>query len=185
MRPGWLSASVASLTASLLWGVSSLPGCTMPTSSHDAGTTTIPVAGDSGTLGRSVTGTGCGKDPTTGVTLCTGTDTCPGVTVDPSVYPECGFYISGAVAYLACLCSGYLCPLGQPATCNEAAALLESSNEGSVCGEASNNQCTALSSGTGATGSDGGSDTGSGSGCDKACEAMCAGEPDCITLCNC
>jgi hypothetical protein len=135
-------------------------------------------------LSRPVTGTGCSKDPTTGVTLCTGTSACPDVTVDPSVYPDCGFYITATAVYLACLCSGYLCPIGQPATCDQAAALLQSSNEGSVCGEASNNQCSAIPTGTGAaemTTSDGGS----GSGCDKNCESMCAGEPDCIQLCGC
>src|SRR5580704_19227673 len=104
MRHGWLSARILCLGGSLVLSVSWLSGCVMPSSSKDAGTTTIPVTGDSGTLSRPVTGTGCGKDPTTGVTLCTGTSACPDITVDPSVYPDCGFYITATAVYLACLC---------------------------------------------------------------------------------
>jgi hypothetical protein len=191
MNPVWLSALCVGGGLAL-----SVPsGCVMPTSSDDAGAkVTIPlVAQDSGAIGSKVTGTGCGTDPTTGVTLCVGTSACPNVSVDPSVYPDCGFYITGSSTYLVCLCSGYLCPIGLPTSCDEASTLLQASNEGSVCGEASDNECTAVSSGTGSTGgtgSSGGSEAGSGSdgasgGCDQTCESMCAGEPDCIQLCGC
>jgi hypothetical protein len=173
----WLSA---------LWCANlSVWGCVMPNSSGDAGTTSIPlVTGDSGALTHSATGTGCGTDPSSGITLCVGTSGCPSVRVDQSVFPECGFYFANGNVYLVCLCAGSLCPIGQPTTCNAAASLLDSTNEGAVCAEISNpGGCTAL--GTAAAAMDGGSDSGSGSGCDESCAAMCAGEPDCLPLCGC
>jgi hypothetical protein len=121
---------------------------------------------------------------------------CPGVTVDQSVFPECGFFIDGPAIYIACLCSNYLCPLGEPGTCSQAASLLASSTGGTVCGEAEDNACTVLASGSGTTDSGSGvtadvgsgvtADVGSGSGgCDTTCESMCGGDPDCIQLCGC
>jgi hypothetical protein len=189
--PRWFSASVLCFFGSV--GLSSFSGCTLPTSSSDAGASSVPtVTGDSGTLSATASGTNCGTDPTTNVTLCTGISSCPTVVVDENVFPECGFDLTGTGVYLVCLCSGYLCPIGQgqPTTCAEAAALLQASNEGTACGEASNGQCALVSSGTGTTGTTGSTgttttDAGSGSGCDETCESMCAGEPDCIQLCGC
>lgn len=181
-----LLLSVLALSGLLVSGMSSLSACVLPTSSADAGTPTIPSTGDGGAITGAATGTGCGADPTTGVTLCIGTSECESITVDQSVFPECGFYFGGGSVYLACLCSNYLCPIGLAATCDQAASLLQSTNEGTVCGEASNNGCTAITSaatstGTGTATSEGGS----GSGCDMTCETDCAGEPDCVQLCGC
>jgi hypothetical protein len=171
----WLSASVA---------FSSLSGCMMPTSSKstDAGTVTIPVpTGTGGAVSSAAMGTGCGTD--NGVTLCLGTSECPSISVDQGVFPECGFYFANGSVSLACLCSNYLCPIGPASTCDEAMSLLQSSNEGTVCGAASNNGCLALSAGT--TDTDAGTTADSGSGCDESCASMCAGVPDCIQLCGC
>jgi hypothetical protein len=148
----------------------------------------IPSTSDGGVLTGSATGTGCGTDPATGVTLCTGTSECPTLVVDQSVFPECGFYFAGGSIFLACLCSNYLCPMGLAATCDQAASVLQSTDEGSVCGEASNNACTVITSpstsaGTGTTTPE--ADSGGGSGCDTQCESDCAGEPDCIQMCGC
>ena len=77
--------------------------------------------------------------------------------------------------------------MGAAPTCGAAAALLQTTNEGTVCAAVSNNGCSQLPA-SGAGGSHGGSEAGaaeSGSGCDTSCEAMCAGEPDCIQLCGC
>jgi hypothetical protein len=200
MKILWLSMSVVGLAGLLVSSASSLSGCVMPSSTPDAGTANIPTPGtDSGTLGSSAVGTGCGTDTTTGVTLCTGTSACPGLTVDESVFPECGFYFSNGAAYLACLCSGYLCPIGQgqPTSCGAASSLLAAGNQGIACGEASNGGCDALSTGTSPTADSGGgsgsidggaisADVGSGSGgCDEGCESMCGGDPDCIQMCGC
>jgi hypothetical protein len=186
MKIVWLSASALGLGALLVSSVSSLSGCIMPSSSSDGGTT---PTGDGGALTAKTSGTGCGTDPTTGVTLCVGQTECPSVSVDQSVFPECGFYFAGGVVYLACLCSNYLCPIGRPENCDQAAALLQSTNEGTVCGEASNNACSEVSSGTTTTTTTtveaGATEADSGSGCDESCASMCAGEPDCLQCCGC
>jgi len=121
------------------------------------------------------------------VTLCSGTTECPGVEVDPAVFPGCGFYISGNALDLECLCATYLCPMGLAPTCTAASALLKSTNEGSVCAAVSTNGCSQVptTGGTGAGGTAGSGAADAGSGCDKSCEAMCAGEPDCVQLCGC
>src|SRR5580658_3185906 len=167
---GWLASSSFALS-----------GCVMPSSNTDAGTTTIPLTEDGGSLTSTPSGTGCKTDPTTNVTLCAGSSECPSVNVDPNVYPDCGYFFNGGLVYLACLCSNNLCPIGQPTTCAQAAALLQSSNEGTACAEADNNQCTMLSSGTAADATTIGT-TDAGSGCDQTCYSACAGEPDCIQL---
>jgi hypothetical protein len=179
MNSLWLPSSVVSLSGLLI----SLSGCVMPTASGDAGTT---AAGDGGALGSDTSGTGCGTDPTTGVTLCVGASECPSISVDPSVFPECGFYFTDGSVYLACLCSNFLCPIGQPATCDQAASLLQSTNEGTVCGQTASTGCTEVSSGAASTSTGTGTTTSdAGSGCDITCESDCAGEPDCIQLCGC
>jgi hypothetical protein len=181
MRSLWLMAALFS---------SLLGACLMPKGgSPDAGPggAEIKIDIDTGTVTQpgSPTGTGCAPDPTTGITLCTGTTECPGVMVDPAVFPECGFY--GDAFDLECVCAGYLCPMGVATSCSSAAALLQTANEAAVCGEISSSVCT-LITGPGTGGSSGAGGSGAadaGSGCDKACEAMCAGEPDCIQGCGC
>jgi hypothetical protein len=105
-----------------------------------------------------------------------------------SVYPECGYFFNGGLVYLACLCGSVsLCPIGQPTTCAQAAALLQSNNEGTACAEANNNRCTGLTSGMATTDATtiGTTASDAGSGCDETCYSSCAGEPDCIQLCGC
>jgi hypothetical protein len=183
MKIIWLAASILSLSGLVTSTVSSLSGCVMPSASSDAGTVST---GDGGALGSDTSGTGCGTDPTTGVTLCVGASECPSISVDQSVFPECGFYFTDGSVYLACLCSNFLCPIGQPATCDQAASLLQSTNEGTVCGETASNGCTEVSSGAASTSAGMGTTTpDGGSGCDMTCESDCAGEPDCIQLCGC
>lgn len=162
--------------------------CLMPTTSGtDAGSG--PKVDTGAPLPGMPTGTGCGTDPTTGVTLCTGTTECPGVVFDSTVFPGCGFYISGEALDLECLCASYLCPVGLATTCAAAASLLQSTNEGTVCASVSTNGCSQVPTTGGAGGSGGTAGTGpadgGGSGCDHVCESMCAGEPDCIQLCGC
>jgi hypothetical protein len=156
----------------------------MPSASSDAGTS---ATGDGGALTSETSGTGCGTDPATGVSLCLGTSACSTVTVDQNVFPECGFYFLNGSVYLACLCSNYVCPLGQPATCDQAAALLQSTNEGTVCGQTTSGGCTEVSSASASTGTgaDAGASTDAGSGCDETCYSGCGGDPDCIQLCGC
>jgi hypothetical protein len=190
MRTFWLSVSALASCLVFASSLASLSACVLPTTTPDAGTTIPP--GDSGPLTSAATGTGCGTDPTTKVTLCTGVSDCPGVTVSQSTFPECGFYETGGTIYLACLCSSYLCPLGQPASCGEAASMLANSDEGTICGEADNGGCTAVTTSPTPTGTmDAGGSTGAdptdgGSGCDDACAEMCDGVgPSCLEMCGC
>jgi hypothetical protein len=188
MRTVLLSVSALASSAFLLSTLTSLSACVLPNTTSDAGTS-IPTPNGDAALTATASGTGCGTDPTTGVTLCTGTSVCPSVVVDESVFPECGFYVSDGNVYLACLCSNYLCPIGQPATCQEAADLLQASTEGMACGEASNGGCTEVMTTSppvdaGMTGT-GSTDAGSGP-CDDACAAMCDGVgPSCLEMCGC
>jgi len=194
MRILGLSLSALAFGALFVSSGPSLSGCVMPSSTSDAGSSSLPVTGGEGGLPASDMGTGCGSDPTTGVTLCTSTTACPSVTVDESVFPECGFLLSSGATYLVCLCSGYLCPIGagQPTSCADAASLLAAGNQGIACGQASDGKCEALSSGSVTPTMEGGiapTTTDSGlsgsSGCDTNCEAMCGGEPDCVQMCGC
>jgi hypothetical protein len=161
----------------LLAGGLLLLGCVVPSSSStDAG-----PPGDAD-LGAKSTGTGCGSD---GVTLCVSTSECPNVSVNQDTFPECGFYITSSGTFLACLCSNYLCSIGQPTSCVEAASMLAATNEGTVCGQVSNDTCTAValsSTDAGTTTTDAGA---ADSGCNASCELMCGSDPDCIQLCGC
>ncbi len=182
MRTIGLSACLLALASA--WAVG---GCVMPTSSPDAGAGDKIDAGAMSTSGT-VSGTGCGTDPTTGVTLCTGTTECPDITIDSSVFPQCGFYISGVALDLECLCATYLCPMGAATTCATAASILASTNEGSVCAEVNSNGCSQLTGSGGAGGAGGTAGSGgvdSGSTCTMAGLSMCAGEPDCLQACGC
>ena len=102
-----------------------------------------PVTGDmSGGGGASETadastgeGTNCGTDSTTGATLCLGLNLCPNVVINGSVYPECGFQVSGTAIDIECVCGAYLCPLGATPTCAAAASLLNELQRGCrLCG---------------------------------------------------
>lgn len=128
--------------------------------------------------GGTVTGSNCGTDSTTGVTLCLGIDLCPDVTVDNSVFPACGFRVNGSAIDIECVCGSWLCPLGTTATCDDAARLLSEQNEGEVCARVSAGECVELAVD--------GSSSSRGSGtCDTVCRDECAGAPTCIAACGC
>jgi hypothetical protein len=158
--------------------------------------TTDPSAGGGAPATSSGTdapaGAGCGTDPASGVTLCEQTSLCPSVSVDQGTFPSCGFRIHpGTVIDLECLCGDVLCPIGVPDTCDQASQLLSSQTVLSVCQQASDGRCVAVTGDAGSTSapttapaSTASSAPSSGT-CDKVCEAECAGVPDCIQLCGC
>jgi hypothetical protein len=131
----------------------------------------------SATGGASTTGAGldCGVDPQTSATLCLGNTLCPGLAIDSSVYPGCGFRVNGAAVDVECSCSGSLCPLGA-STCAEAQQLLASESYGVVCAEISAGACVA---GTPL------SPSSSSSSCNTVCRDDCDGDPTCIEACGC
>jgi hypothetical protein len=175
-RDDFSAATAHAISHLLILGALSSSACLAASSSSDAGT----VRGDGGALTSKTTGTGCGTD---GVTLCLGASECPSISVNQSVFPECGFYFAGGSVYLACLCSNYLCPIGKPANCDQAASLLNSTNEGTVCGKLSSGECSEVSGASDGMDAEATSDTST--GCDESCASMCAGEPDCIQQCGC
>lgn len=92
----------------------------------------------------SVTGSGCGADPDTGITLCLGISTCPNLTIDTDVFPGCGFRIhtDPTVIDLECACYGQICPIGVATTCDQAAALMTDQSQYTVCMQGSEGRCT-------------------------------------------
>jgi hypothetical protein len=145
---------------------------------------------DDASTGGLASGTGCGEDPTTGITLCSGISECSSITVDPSALAGCGFRIhsgSGLID-LECLCGTSLCPIGVPDTCAEASSLLGGLTSLVVCEQASEGKCVqeeAAEAGTGGTGSTGTGTTGTTSTCNNQCLVSCGAEPDCQQLCGC
>jgi hypothetical protein len=124
----------------------------------------------------SAQGAGCVADPQTGATLCAAISLCPSVVVDRRVFPRCGFRINGQALDLQCACDGDLCPMGAPATCDQAARLLFDQSEGQVCAQVNEGRCFSSRK------------TGGGtlpSTCDRACAADCHGSASCMKLCGC
>ncbi|CAN5400985.1 hypothetical protein BH09MYX1_BH09MYX1_12970 [soil metagenome] len=127
-----------------------IPGCIAfnlgsKKSASDAGATDAAKSDAATTdTGTSSTpqGADCGQDPYTGVTLCSAISTCPTIYVDYDLYPECGFRIHGSVIDLECACYGKLCPIGVTTSCTEAANLLASQSQYSVCAQINEGRCT-------------------------------------------
>jgi hypothetical protein len=134
------------------------------------------------TGGGAVSGTYCGTDATTGVTLCLGLSACPDILVDNAVFPACGFRVDGSALDVECLCGAYLCPLGSAASCDEVAALLADQYESEVCAQAAAGTCTEV--GTSSSSSSSSSSSGA-STCDTVCRSECAGDPTCYVACGC
>lgn len=144
----------------------------------DGGATT---SSDAGGDGPKVTGTQCGQLPDG--QLCRTTTWCPSVKVDPSRFPNCGFRIRGSAVDLQCVCNGeWLCPMGTPSTCAQAAQLVSSQNELIVCAQISEDRCASLRTTAGSTSSSGGGTP----DCDKMCLSTCdPGDSGCRKLCGC
>jgi hypothetical protein len=158
--------------------VASLPlvACMQITTDTGSGTTgagTSSGGGDDGGSG----GTNCALDPASQVVLCEETAACPGVSVDPTALPGCGFRVgpSGGIDP-ECLCSGSLCPIGVPTTCAQAAQLLAGQNLLQVCQQVSEGRCVQVVA----------PDAGAvGPGCDRTCQAECGAAADCVQICGC
>jgi len=147
--------------------------------SSDAGSSSSSTTGtsDASAEGGGATGINCGQDTTTGVTLCLGISTCPGLTIDPDAMPGCGFRVSGggATLDLECVCNDYVCPVGVATSCAQAKTLLSSQTEPQVCTQVNDGRCV---QGTPTT-------PPPSSSCDKTCESECGGDPSCIKACGC
>jgi hypothetical protein len=154
-----------------------------PATGADGGVTTDGGEGalvDGGAAGPQAQGLDCITEPSTGLKICTGISVCPKVLVDHDVYPNCGFRIRGTALDLECACSGQICPLGTPSTCDQAATMLQNQTEAIVCQQINEGRCAA-----GTPTETTGSTSSGGSSCDKACAGECAGDVNCVRLCGC
>ena len=125
--------------------------------------------------GTRITGSNCGVDPSSGVSLCLGISACPTVRVDPEQFPDCGYRISGARIDLECLCGDSLCPMGAASSCLDAKALLSEQSGLGVCAAVADGRCEIVKQ----------TSSGSQSTCEKDCRTQCAGVPSCTQLCGC
>jgi hypothetical protein len=144
--------------------------------SQDGGTEGGGAAGGAGApAGQASIGADCQIDPPATTPLCAQISLCPGLVVERSAFPHCGFKAGGTTIDLQCACDGSLCPMGAVSSCAQAKALLEQTSEGLVCVGIDQGRCTG---GPGRT-------TGGAGTCDQGCASGCGGDPGCLALCGC
>lgn len=164
--------------AGAVFFLGAVSGCLQISTGTDAGTASPSASGTAGST--ALMGEGCATDSSGTVTLCQRISTCPGVTVDPSAFPNCGFVVDGtSVLDVECVCSGFLCPVGVPQTCADVTTLLSAQTELGICGQVAESRCIALTTAPDASVST------SASSCTSQCQAECSGEPDCLVACGC
>ena len=129
-------------------------------------------AGDAG----AIQGAGCGTETESGLALCAATSKCPNLVVDTQVFPSCGFRIQGTAVDLVCGCNGSICSMGAFTTCAQAAELLTSQTQQTVCMQVAEGRCT--------TGAPAPASTAK-STCDRQCLSECGGGAGCASLCGC
>jgi len=157
------------------------PACIIPSisSSSDAGTAAAAAASaDAGTTTTpTVQGASC-TQVSTSIAICLYISSCPNLVLNPQVFPQCGFRIHGDAIDPECLCGNYLCPIGSPASCTEAATEASGdTNYDSVCEQSVEGHCLDLT----AAGSSG---TTSPTAC-QTCIAGCDNVPSCVDACGC
>jgi hypothetical protein len=135
---------VVSLALSSCMGFNIIPTADDSSQTGPADSGTDSTA-DATTVATGITGVSCGVDPDTGVTLCLGISSCPSVSVDPDLYPGCGFRIHDGtgVLDLECACYGQICPIGIASTCDQATALMLDQSQYTVCIQIDEGRCTA------------------------------------------
>jgi hypothetical protein len=167
--PLWLLATAATvlLAAQTSCGVKPLGS----QAASDAGASTL-TASDGATPPKGVQ---CGKDPSTGITLCSGTTACGGLLLDSTSLPGCGFRTIKPSFDLECVCNGtYLCPIGVAATCDEITSVVGTKTPAEICNQVGTGACRELAATSTTT-----------STCDRGCAADCAGSAACLSACGC
>jgi hypothetical protein len=167
------------LVASAAALVASLAACIVPTISQNGSDAGTPTGSGSDAGSTAVQGASCAQ-VTSSISLCEFISACPTLSLSPQVFPQCGFRIHGSAIDPECLCQNqYLCPIGAPTTCAEAAqAAGGDTTYDSVCSQALTGHCQDLTVGTGSSGG------GTSAAC-KACIANCDNVPSCIDACAC
>jgi hypothetical protein len=154
-------------------------GCIVPTISQNGSDAGTPTGSGSDAGSAAVQGASCAR-VTSSISLCEFISACPTLSLNPQVFPQCGFRIHGSAIDPECLCQNqYLCPIGAPTTCAEAAqAAGGDTTYDSVCAQALTGHCQDLTAGTG-------SSSGGTSAACKQCIANCDNVPSCIDACAC
>jgi len=149
-----------------------------PTAAVDGGTTGGGAATGGGTTTGGTTPSNCSVQ--FGVILCLSIPECPGVTVDSTQFPSCGFQANASSFSVVCICNGsQLCPVGAVATCSALPNLLEQRSITDVCNQAlTSGACRDLTTTTGGA-------SGTVSTCDRNCAATCNNAPVCLRACGC
>ncbi len=173
----------ASASVVLVGAVLASSACIIPSISekdNDAGSSATPASSSDGgsSAASAVQGASC-TAITASISLCQYISACPDLTLNVKVFPECGFRIHGSAIDPECLCENeYLCPIGSPTTCTEAAqAAGGDTTYDSVCEQVGTGGCKDLTAGTGA-----GSTT---SAACQQCVSSCDNVPSCIDACGC
>lgn len=161
------------LALAVLWFIAS--GCVAAKPAADKG--------DAGATPAAAPGKGiqCGKDPVSGVTLCSGTTACPDAVLDSKEFSGCGYRTVVPSFDLECVCNGNeLCPIGVAATCDDVATLLGRRTLADICNQAGTGACKEVAASPG-----GGAGGNAASSCDRICLSECAGSPLCAQSCGC
>ena len=133
-------------------------------------------AGPSGATPANTAPSGPTGSNCTGITetysVCQDLSTCPGVSIDQTKFPQCGYAIHGDSIDPECLCYGSMCPMGAPATCADMAAILSSTTLSIVCERQATGHCTNMGG------------QGTVTAC-QVCKQNCGGDPACLQNCGC
>jgi hypothetical protein len=152
--------------------VSALGGCSSPAKENTPATPDAgPASDNQSTQQPSTTGSNC-TAVTQNYTICADVSLCPGVEISPYTFPNCGYSVHGNAIDPECLCSGSMCPMGAPATCDDMQAILMATNIEAVCAALSAGHCTNLGS------------LGTPSSCQQ-CKTNCDGNVMCLQNCGC
>ena len=152
----------------LLLALLTCAACVPPAlTSTDGGSVSSDSGVDAGPVGSY-----CFLDPSSGLAFCGQTSQCPGLTVDPDLFPNCGFRMAQELLDLECVCSTAICPVGIASTCAQAAQLLKQQSELTVCAQEAEGRCVSIGKREAST-------------CDRNCAAGCWGDTSCRAACGC
>jgi hypothetical protein len=158
------SSALAALALSLVACSSS--GTKESTPIADAGPPSAPVSSQQPVP----TGSNCSSLTET-YSICNDLSLCPGVSIDQTKFPQCGYSVHDDAIDPECLCFGSMCPMGVPGTCADMATILATTTVDTVCAQYAGGHCLDLG-GTGPT------------PC-SVCKQNCGNNPQCLSACGC
>jgi hypothetical protein len=168
LRSGLRDSGVGglALVSLVLAACSGSPSSTKEGTSEDAGPTTPPVS----SFQSVASGSNC-TNITEEYAICTDVSLCPGVSIDQTKFPQCGYSVHDDAIDPECLCYGMMCPMGAPGSCTDMAGILASTSWDAVCQQYAGGHCLDIA--------------GSGQTACAVCKQNCAGNPACLSSCGC